>query len=301
MHPAFFKSQVKSTKLCTDFREFPAEDSGNNKATARADQIADFFCVRQKQIRSQIGAYQIVAPARAQWPASQVAAPQSNTRCNTIFPEIAARGAHGFRVAIKGQHRSVTQLCGRDGQDCRPGANIQERLFASDPPALCDAFQAKRRGGMMAGPKAQSGVQDDDALAASGGPPAPAGFDEKMVSDFDRFEVALPRFSPIAAGKRFDRDPDSAWIKAKSPQPFHFVRQSGGKPAAGRRQAFWVRSHENPSGFLVAKDGRRLEKSPFQKSCHSLFTLPMCQNGDLPHGRRSGLITSTRKEISVWR
>jgi hypothetical protein len=107
---------------------------------------------------------------------------------------------------------------------------------------------------MMPGSKAQPGVQDDDALAAPRASPAPAGFDEKMPSDFDRLEVMFPRFGPIAPREWFNRDPGFAGIKTKSPQLFQPVLQPGAKRTTRRWQPVRVSRHESGAGFLVAKD-----------------------------------------------
>jgi len=72
-------------QLFGNFREFPIQDSGNDQSSARADQISEFFRVRQNQIRSQIGTHQIVSPPRPQRPAMEVATPQVKTVLDMIL------------------------------------------------------------------------------------------------------------------------------------------------------------------------------------------------------------------------
>jgi len=137
----------------------------------------------------------------------------------------------------------------------------------------------------MPGPEAQSRVQDDDALAVGARAAGSSQADQEMPSDFDRFEMTFPGLGPVSSRKRLNHNPGLARIKTESPQLFQSVCQSKAERAALRGQPFRISRHQDGARLLIAKDRRRLEESPFQKTGNSLFSLPICRNGDLPHGR----------------
>ena len=74
---------------------------------------------------------------------------------------------------------------------------MSKRLPRARLPQRDQLPEAKTGRGVVSRAEAESGIQNHHRLAAPGFPPAPIRFEQEGRADFERSEVAFPRFRPI--------------------------------------------------------------------------------------------------------
>ena len=110
---------------------------------------------------------------------------------------------HGYGVKIKRLHRHIAKLGSGNGQDPRPRTHIQQALRRSNATGY-QLLQTIKSGGMLAGPKAEAGIEHNQFLPRLHLRTDAIGTHENFPAYIERLKMALPGINPILAPQWFD-------------------------------------------------------------------------------------------------
>ena len=258
-------------------RKLICESSGQHQSAATAEPIENAPALLDQQVVNQVCANNVELPPRADRKRRQIV--PGNCEFDPVDRRILSRNTDRIRIEIERCDRRIAKLRCRDGYNPRSRTDIEQRLSCLRVPQGGDLLQTETGRRMVAGAKAQAGIEDHDRPAALRPAFAPTRKNENSGVDFQRLEMALPGMSPVLAPDPASRNASRTEVQSGLSNRCQGLAQKG--TMTGIESTKKYRCGRGPV-FKVRVNGCRLPEFPGERFGDSVFRFRRNANGNLP-------------------